>query len=160
MIFRNPAWISSGVFIPQIFALYKSARIPPQTPPAGGKFSFGFAKSKSPEKWFGKTKSALKPHHLPEELRAESRKNVLILLEEKIRPSPSQKSGEHFLRDTRAERAVVGLIDSFSDFENRCELGKIETPIQNEAAFSETEGGTREAHGTSFVLEIGSNLVK
>ena len=55
---------------------------------------------------------------------------------------------------------MVGLIDSFSDFENRCELGKIETPIQNEAAFSETEGGTREAHGTSFVLEIGSNLVK
>jgi len=32
------------------------------------------------------------------------------------------------LRDTRAERAVVGLIHSFSDFENRCELGKIETP--------------------------------
>jgi len=31
-----------------------------------------------------------------------------ILLEEKIRPSPNQKSGEHFLRDTRAERTVVG----------------------------------------------------
>jgi hypothetical protein len=55
----------------------------------------------------------LKPHHLPEKLRQNPAKNVLILLEEKIRPSPNQKSGEHFfLRDTRAERAVVGLIYS------------------------------------------------
>jgi len=35
-------------------------------------------------------------------------------------------------------------------FENRCELGTIETPEQNLTAFSKPEGGTREARPTDF----------
>ena len=37
----------------------KPARIPPQTPPAGGKFSRGFAKSFPPDKLFRPAESAL-----------------------------------------------------------------------------------------------------
>jgi len=48
-------------------------------------------------------------------------------LEEKIRPSPNQKSGEHFCGTRERSERWWGY--SFvSDFENRCELGKIETP--------------------------------
>src|SRR3989344_4986086 len=35
-------------------------------------------------------------------------------------------------------------------FENKCELGTIETPEQNSTAFSKPEGGTREARPTDF----------
>ena len=35
-------------------------------------------------------------------------------------------------------------------FENRFELGTINTPIQNSTAFSKPEGGTREARPTDF----------
>src|SRR3989338_9734009 len=56
------------------------ARIPPQTPPAGGKIRRGFAKSFSPENSFGKTESVLKPHALPEYLegRTPKEKNPFI----------------------------------------------------------------------------------
>jgi len=51
----------------------------------------------SPENSFAKTSSALKPRHLPEYLEDRvPQKNVLILLEEKIRRTQKQKSGEHF----------------------------------------------------------------
>jgi len=76
---------------------------------AGGKFSLGFAKSKSPENSFGKTESALKPHHLPDSLRAGSRKKCSHPFRKNCSRA-NQKSGEPFLRDMRAERAVVGLI--------------------------------------------------
>jgi hypothetical protein len=77
---------------------------------------------------FGKTESVLKPHHLPEELRAESRKNVLFLLEEKIGRARNQKSREHFCGTRKRSERWWG--NSITDFENRCELGKIKTPIQ------------------------------
>ncbi len=126
-------------------------RIPPQTPPAGGRIQSRFCQIQIPRKIVWQNRVRIEDP--PPARRIEGRvpqKNALILLEEKIRPSPNQKSGEHFLRDTRAERAVVGLIHSFNDFENRCELGKIETPIQNLTVFRRPNCGRRKAPPTDF----------
>jgi len=57
-------------------------------------------------------------------------KNVLILLEEKIRRAQKQKSGEHFSAG-HASEANGGEAITFTDFENRCELGTVKTPRQN-----------------------------
>ena len=107
----------------------KPARIPPQTPPAGGKSA----------------ESILKPRALPEYLegRTPKRKNVLSVLE-KIHPRENQKSKEHFFflglpseaRRWRGFRRAYDLVSShhalrawhISDFGNRFELGTINTP--------------------------------
>ncbi|QQS61725.1 MAG: hypothetical protein IPN70_02240 [Candidatus Moraniibacteriota bacterium] len=65
----------------------KPARIPPQTPPAGGKFSRGFAKSFPPENSFGKTESAFRPATLPEYLEGRTPKEKHpFLFQKKIHP--------------------------------------------------------------------------
>jgi hypothetical protein len=65
----------------------KPARIPPQTPPAGGKIRRGFAKSFSPENSFGKTESVLKPHALPEYLEGRTPKEKHpFLFQKKFHP--------------------------------------------------------------------------
>ena len=46
---------------------------------------------------------------------------------EKISPPPNQKCKEHFSAGYASGASGGGAI-SFIDFENRCELGKIETP--------------------------------
>jgi len=128
------------------------ARIPPQTPPAGGKFSLGFAKSKTPEKKFGKTESALKPHALPEYLEGRTPKEKHpFLFQKKFHPRQNRNarsvfsfgvagvlaSAWGFLRayDLVSLHHARGVCDIIC-FENRCELGTINTPKQNSTAFS------------------------
>jgi len=50
-----------------------------------------------------------KPRRLPNVLGRDPQKNVLILLEEKIRRAQIRKAENIFLRGTRAERAAAGL---------------------------------------------------
>ena len=88
-------------FRPQILEA-KPARIPPQTPPAGGKRVEAKRKIKIPRKKdFRFAESALKPHHLPDSLRAESRRKMSFPFLEKISPPPNQKCKEHFFCETR-----------------------------------------------------------
>ena len=120
------------------------ARIPPQTPPAGGKFSLGFAKSKTPEKKFGKTESALKPHALPEYLEGRTPKEKHpFLFQEKIHLRQIRNarsvfsfgvagvlaSAWGFLRayDLVSLHHARGACDIIC-FGSRCEFGTIETP--------------------------------
>jgi len=121
----------------------------------------------SPKNSFAKTSSALKPRHTARILEGQNpkKKNVLSILE-KIHPRENQKSKEHFFflglpseaRQWRGFRRAYDLVSShhalrawhISDFGNRCELGTIETPIQNSTAFSKPNGGTREARPTDF----------
>ena len=75
----------------------KPARIPPQTPPAGGKLSRGFAKSKSPENSFGKTESALF-RHLPEYLEGRTPKEKHpFLFQKKFHPRQIRNARSVFL---------------------------------------------------------------
>src|SRR3989338_8091406 len=64
----------------------------------------------------------------------------------------NQKFPFHFLSAPPALRAW-----HISDFGNRCELGKIETPKQNLTAFSKPNRGTREARPTDFPPFFQSN---
>ncbi len=104
----------------------------------------------------------MKPHHLPEELRAESRKKCSRPFRRKIRPSLNQKSGEHFFAGHASGASGGGAIHSFSDFENRCELGKIETPKtkQKPLAFQRflfTEKLIIETPGVVSIMRDGIN---
>src|SRR3989339_1767397 len=122
----------------------------------------------SPKNSFAKTSSALKPRHTARILGGQNpkKKNVLSILE-KITPAKIRKSKEHFFflglpseaRRWRGFLRAYDLVSShhalrawhISDFGNRCELGTIETPEQNLAAFSKPNGGTREARPTDFL---------
>src|SRR3989338_6394624 len=132
-----------------------------------GKFSRGFAKSFSPENSFGKTESALKPHALPEYLEGRTPKEKHpFLFQEKIHPRQIRNARSVFpfgvagvlasawgfrgAYDFGQSHHASGACHIVSDFGNRCELGTIETPIQNLTAFSKPEGGTREARPTDF----------
>src|SRR3989344_702914 len=89
------------------------ARIPPQTPPAGGKSVEAKRKILFPrKKLFRFAESVLKPHHLPEALRAESRKKCSHPFRRKNRCAPNQKSGEHFFAGHASGASGGGAIHS------------------------------------------------
>ena len=69
------------------------ARIPPQTPPAGGKSAEAKRKILSPRKKdFRFAESVLKPHALPEYLEGRTPKEKHpFLFQEKIHPRPKKK---------------------------------------------------------------------
>src|SRR3989344_2623776 len=119
----------------------KPARIPPQTPPAGGKIRRGFAKSFSPEKSFGKTQSALKAPAPPQYLegRTPKEKNP-FLFQKKFPPRQIRKARSFFsfgvagvLASAWGFLRAYDLVSSHHAlrachiicFENRCELGTI-----------------------------------
>ncbi len=142
------------------------ARIPPQTPPAGGKSAEAKRKILFPQKTdFRFAESVLKPHALPEYLEGRTpKKNVLSIFKKKFTPAKSKKQETFFFGvagvlasawDFLRAYASVSLHHALrawhvSDFGNRFELGTINTPIQNSTAFSKPEGGTREARPTDF----------
>ena len=104
------------------------ARIPPQTPPAGGKSAEAKRKILSPRKTdFRFAESVLKPHALPEYLEGRTpKKNVLSIFKKKFTPAKSKKQ-ETFFFGVAGVLASAWGFGSFSDFGNRFELGTINT---------------------------------
>ena len=128
----------------------KPARIPPQTPPAGGKSAEAKRKILSPRKKdFRFAESVLKPHALPEYLEGRTPKEKHpFLFQEKIHPRQIRNarsvfsfgvagvlaSAWGFLRaygavSSHHARGACEVITSLC-FGNRCEFGTIETPFQ------------------------------
>jgi hypothetical protein len=106
------------------------ARIPPQTPPAGGKSAEAKRKILSPRKKdFRFAESVLKPHALPEYLEGRTPKEKHPFLFQK-------KSGARKIRNARSvfSFGVAGVLASawgflrIICFGNRFELGTINTP--------------------------------
>ena len=111
-------------------ANWEPARIPPQTPPAGGKSAEAKRKILSPRKTdFRFAESVLKPHALPRNFlgRTPKEKHPFIF-QEKIHPRQ--------IRNVRSvfSFGVAGVLASACGFlriicfENRFELGTIKTP--------------------------------
>ena len=127
------------------------ARIPPQTPPAGGKSAEAKRKILSPRKIdFRFAESVLKPHALPEYLEGRTpKKNVLSIFKKKFTPAKSKKQETFFFGVAGVLASAWGFLRIIC-FESGFELGTINTPIQNSTAFSKPEGGTREARPTDF----------
>jgi hypothetical protein len=108
----------------------KPARIPPQTPPAGGKSAECFAKSFPPENSFGKTESAFRPATLPEYLEGRTPKEKHpFLFQKKFHPRQIKKARSVFLSGLpRLCEAVAGrLIPRQGCFQNTFELCIIHT---------------------------------
>jgi len=91
------------------------ARVPPQTPPAGGKSAEAKRKILSPRKTdFRFAESALKPHALPEYLEGRTPKeNTLSFFKRNFTPAKSEMQGVFFLSGLLAYSPVRGL-HSFS----------------------------------------------
>jgi hypothetical protein len=107
----------------------KPARIPPQTPPAGGKIRRGFAKSFSPENSFGKTESALKPHALPEYLEGRTPKEKHpFLFQKKFHPRQIRNARSVFSFGVAGVLASAWGFLGIICFENRFERSTINTP--------------------------------
>src|SRR3989344_3666882 len=91
------------------------ARIPPQTPPAGGKRAEAKRKILSPRKTdFRFAESALKPHALPEYLYGQNpERKTPFPFSKEISPPPNQKCKEcFFFRGCWRTRQCVGLVPS------------------------------------------------
>jgi hypothetical protein len=148
-------------------ANWDPARIPPQTPPAGGKSAEAKRKILFPRKTdFRFAESVLKPHALPEYLEGRTPKEKHpFLFQKKFHPRQIRNARSVFsfgvagvLASAWGFLRAYGAVSSHHArgacdiicFENRCELGTIETPEQNLTAFSKPEGGTREARPTDF----------
>src|SRR3990167_2003843 len=99
----------------KILANWNPARIPPQTPPAGGKRAEAKRKILFPRKTdFRFAESVLKPHALPEYLEGRTqKKKPPFLLKKKPPPPPHQKCKEcFFFRGCWRTRQCVGLSPS------------------------------------------------
>src|SRR3989344_2286487 len=127
------------------------ARIPPPTPPAGGKSAEAKRKILFPRKIdFRFAESVLKPHALPEYLEGRNpKKNVLSIFKKKSNPAKSKKQETFFFGVAGVLASAWGLLRIIC-FGNRCEFGTIETPESNLTIFSKPEGGTREARPNGF----------
>ena len=93
------------------------ARIPPQTPPAGGNSAEAKRKILSPRKKdFRFAESVLKPYALPEYLEGRTPKEKHpFLFQEKIHPAKSEMQGVFFLSGLLAYSPVRGAwVHSFS----------------------------------------------
>ena len=136
----------------KILANPNPARIPPQTPPAGGKSVEAKRKILFPRKTdFRFAESALKPHALPRNFLGRTPKEKHpFLFQKKFHPRQIRNARSVFSFGVAGVLASAWGFLRIICFENRFELGTINTPIQNEAAFSKPEGGTREARPTDF----------
>jgi len=126
------------------------ARIPPQTPPAGGKSVEAKRKILSPRKTdFRFAESVLKPHALPEYLEGRTPKEKHpFLFQERIHPRQIRNARSVFSFGVAGVLASAWGFLRIICFENRFELGTINTPKQNRAAFLKPTCGTREARPT------------
>src|SRR3989344_2190484 len=125
------------------------ARIPPQTPPAGGKSAEAKRKILFPRKTdFRFAESALKSHALPESLEGRTPKEKPpFLFQEKIRPREIRSARSVFSFGVAGVLAGAwGLLRAYASvslhhargacevitslcFGNRCEFGTIQTPV-------------------------------
>ena len=157
------------------------ARIPPQTSPAGGKSVEAKRKILSPRKKDCRfAESVLKPHALPEYLEGRTPKEKHpFLFQKKLHPRQIRNvrsvfsfgvagvlaSAWGFLRayDLVSLHHARGACDIIC-FENRCELGTINTPELDSAIFSEVfqkpKCGTREVRPNCFRLNPQGNSPK
>ncbi|OHA89269.1 MAG: hypothetical protein A2829_03325 [Candidatus Zambryskibacteria bacterium RIFCSPHIGHO2_01_FULL_43_60] len=106
------------------------ARIPPQTPPAGGKPVEAKRKILSPRKTdFRFAESAFKPHALPEYLegRAPKEKHP-FLFQEKFHPRQIRNARSVFSFGVAGVLASAWGFLRIIGFGNRFELGTIKTP--------------------------------
>jgi len=110
-------------------ANWNPARIPPQTPPAGGKSAEAKRKILSPRKTdFRFAESALKPHALPEYLEGRTpKKNVLSIFKKNFTPAKSKKQETFFFGVAGVLASAWGFLRIIC-FGNRFELGTINTP--------------------------------
>ena len=97
------------------------ARIPPQTPPAGGKSAEAKRKILFPRKTdFRFAESVLKPHALPEYLEGRTpKKNVLSIFKKKFTPAKSEMQGVFFLSGLLAYSPVRGASIHSSSFRSK-----------------------------------------
>jgi len=104
------------------------ARIPPQTPPAGGKSAEAKRKILFPRKTdFRFAESVLKPHALPRNfLGRTQKKNVLSIFKKKLTPAKSKKQEIFFFWVAGVLASAWGFLRIIC-FENRFELGTINT---------------------------------
>ena len=132
---------------------------------ASGKIQQRFCQILSPKKIdFRFAESVLKTHALPEYLESRTPKEKHpFLFQKKFHPRQIRNTRSVFsfgvagvlasawgfrgAYDFGQSHHARGACDIIC-FENRCELGTIETPEQNLTAFSKPEGGTREARPT------------
>ena len=146
------------------------ARIPPQTPPAGGKSAEAKRKILSPRKKdFRFAESVLKPHALPEYLEGRTPKEKHpFLFQKKFHPRQIRNarsvfsfgvagvlaSAWGFLRaygavSSHHARGACEVITSLC-FGNRCEFGTIETPKWNLAVENQPRSGRAVGTPTLF----------
>src|SRR3989344_8883778 len=125
----------------------KPARIPPQTPPAGGKSAEAKRKILFPRKIdFRFAESVLKPHALPEHLEGRTPKEKHpFVFQKQFHPRQIRNARSAFSFGVAGVLASAWGFLRIICFGNKCELGTIETPEQNLTAFSKPNGGTREA---------------
>ena len=128
----------------------KPARIPPQTPPAGGKTAEAKRKILSPRKTdFRFAESVLKPHALPEYLEGRTPKEKHpFLFQKKFHPRQIRNARSVFFGVAGVLASAWGLLRAYDlvsshhtlracyiiCFENKCELGTIQTPSTNTPA--------------------------
>ena len=121
----------------------KPARIPPQTPPAGGKSAEAKRKILSPRKTdFRFAESVLKTHALPEYLEGRTpKKNVLSIFKKNFTLAKSKKQETFFFGVAGVLASTWGFLRAYDlvsshhalrachiiCFGNRCEFGTIET---------------------------------
>src|SRR3989339_975021 len=97
----------------------------------------------SPKNSFAKTSSVLKPHALPEYLEGRTPKEKHpFIFQEKIHPRQIRTARSVFSFGVAGVLASAWGFLRIICFENRFELGTINTPTQNRAAFSKPEDGT------------------
>jgi len=113
----------------KILANWNPARIPPQTPPAGGK-SVEAGRILFPRKTdFRFAESVLKPHALPRNfLGRTSKEKHPFLFQEKIHPRQIRNARSVFSFGIAGVLASAWGFLRIICFENRFELGTINTP--------------------------------
>ena len=150
------------------------ARIPPQTPPAGGNSAEAKRKINIPRKTdFRFAESVLKPHALPEYLEGRTPKEKHpFLFQEKIHPRQIRNARSVFSFGVAGVLASAwGFLRTYDlvslhharracdiiCFGNECELGTIDTPIRNSKVFSEDTNGRRKAPTKDFLAGLQEN---
>ena len=144
-----------------------SARIPPQTPPAGGKSAEAKRKIKIPRKKdFRFAESVLKPHALPEYLEGRTPKEEHpFLFQGKIHPRQIRNARSVFSFGVAGVLASAwGFLRAYASvslhhalrachiicFGSRCEFGTIETPEWNLAVENQPRSGRAVGTPTLF----------
>ena len=147
--------------------IWNPARIPPQTPPAGGKRAEAKRKILFPRKTdFRFAESALKSHALPEYLEGRTPKEKHpFLFQKKLHPRQIKKARSVFSFGVAGALASAwGFLRAYASvslyhargacdiicFGNRCEFGTIQTPIRNSTIFSVDSSGRRKAPTKDF----------